>query len=402
MFYRRKNQSYFLALTHRYKITALLFLGSFLGQVAIDLYTPSLPIMQAAFHTTSVNMQLSLTFYILGYGIMQLLFGYLVDKIGRRQTLFIGYAGFLLATVFILQTQDITYFLLLRGLQGAFAAALQVVMRVGMRDLFHGRELSKVSGIYSTAWALVPVLAPALGSYIQHYLGWHMHFQLILLLTGFCFLLNWHLLPETGQSQKAGNAKHFIHAIWQHLCNAQFLVTTILVSFSSTIMLSYITIAPFLLQNNFAITPIQFGWYALLVAIFSMAGSLTTSFIVMKFGNKAIIISTCSLIFGTSLIFVILTHLFPHHLYAILLPITVLFYAEGALYPAIAGKAYDLIKTDVGIGMALFGSILILVASIGMAIAAYLPHHNAQPLAWLLFSVSFVIMRLLGNIRKKL
>ena len=74
-------------------------------------------------------------------------------------------------------------------LQGASGAALSVMIRTSFRDLFSGIELTKVAGYFATLWALIPILAPALGGYIQHYFGWHAHFKILLGLCVLFFLL---------------------------------------------------------------------------------------------------------------------------------------------------------------------------------------------------------------------
>ena len=327
------------------------------------------------------------------FDINSLVFGYLADKFGRRPTLLGGYIGFFIATLLVLRTDNIVYFLLLRFLQGASGAAFQVMMRCSFRDLFSGIELSKVSGYYSTIWALVPILAPALGGYIQHYFDWQMHFKIMLGLCAFLFILTWKLLPETKNNKTHPAKTPFLLALNQHLQNRTLLLFTLMVALADAIILTYIAIAPFLLQIQFSISPVTFGWLTLIVVAFSMLGAFITGKFVDKIGNRYLIISMSSIMLLTIIITLSLNLLNSHNLYYILMPMAVIFFCNGALYPAAAGKAYMEIKTNIGIGVALYGTIFISFAGACIGIVSLLPHTSLIPfMVFALFANSLIIL----------
>jgi len=393
LYSRYKNRR--LDLSYRYKVTTLVFMGNLLSQLAIDLYTPSMPFMRVAFHTTSSYIQLSLTTYMFGYGMLQIVFGYFADKFGRRPTMLSGYIGFLIATFLILRTHSIVYFLLFRFLQGASGAAFQVIMRTTFRDLFHGIELSKVSGYYSTLWAVVPILAPTLGGYIQHYFGWQMHFKIMLGLCAFLFLLTWSLLPETKSKAANVEALHFFSALQAQLKNHTMLLFAIIVSLPNAIILAYIAVAPFLLQSGFLLSPITFGWLAFAITVFNMLGAFITGKFIENIGSRKLIVYTSALMTLGLLSMLLLNLLNSHNLLYILIPIAIVFFAIGALYPAAAGKVYMEINANAGIGVALFGTILIVITATGVGIVSFLPHHTLLPFVYfslLTFALTLVIL----------
>jgi len=400
MFYSQ-HKNHRLDLSYRYKIISLVFMGTILGQMGIDLYTPSMPMMRFVFHTSRANIQLSLATYMLGYGALQLIFGYCADKFGRRPTLLVGYLGFFIATLLILRTHNIFYFLLLRFFQGGSAAAFQVMLRTSYRDLFSGIELSKVSGYYSTLWALIPILAPALGGYIQHYFNWHVHFELMLGLCTFFFVLTLILLPETKPKSAEKETAHFLSILRKQMSNYEMLLFAMIVALIDLILFAYIAIAPFLLQGSFLISPIVFGWLMLTVAIFSMLGAFITGKFVDKIGERKLIVSMSSLMALTLLCMLLLNTFDAHNLYFILIPIAVIFFTNGVLYPAIAGKAYAAIKSNVGIGVAIYGTIYMTSITIGVGIVSLLSHATIIPFIWLALSACFLIIIILIYMRKK-
>lgn len=76
---------------------------------------------------------------------------------------------------------DIVSLLLGRFLQGFAAGACVVIARAVARDCYEGKELANVSASLSIAWAIVPMLAPVEGGYVQVYFEWHVNFLLLLI-----------------------------------------------------------------------------------------------------------------------------------------------------------------------------------------------------------------------------
>lgn len=376
-----------LALHQRHKISWLIFLATLVGQFGIDLYTPSMPSMQLAFATSATNIKLTLSLYMLGAALFSLPFGFIADKYGRRPTLLLGYAGYLLATVMIVYTQHIHTLLFWRFIQGAMMASFSIVMRSSYRDLYSGSELTKISAILSSAWGFIPIVAPMLGGYIQHYLGWQMQFQTLLIITGVSACLTWQLLPEIVNNHQPLAAKQFISALRTTLSNSRLLVFAVITALNVTPIMSYITMTPFLLQNNLHIPPIQFGWLALLVAIFYMLGSLFTALIVKRIGSEVLLHVMTLLAAIIALGFLVSSVILPTTVLTIILPNILLFFCLGSIYPCSASLAYQAIKQHAGIAAAVFGAVLVLSSAMGMAIVSLLPHHSALPLAWLFVCV---------------
>lgn len=383
-----------------YRVTFLVFLATIAGQFAIDLYTPSMPAMQHVFNTTATNIKLTLSLYMFGYGASQLFFGYLIDKLGRRPSLLIGHVGFLISTLLIIYCHSIYLLLVWRVLQGGMGGCLQVCLRSTFRDLFKGAQLSKISGIFSSAWAFLPLVAPMFGGYLQHFFGWQMQFQVILLLCAASAFLNWKLLPETRPASADDEAQHFGRAILAHLKNSQLILFASMTGLCATLVMSYMALAPFLLQDNFHLSPVTFGWLTLAVTLFTLLGSLFTSRFVERLGEARIIYGSL-LGCGLSIVALLLCSIVaPHHLGSILIPMGFLFFAEGAIYPAAAGTAYASIKQYTGVATAIYGMILVLLVALGMGIVAVIPHDNLVPFS-LLLVVTFVLVLSVFAIGKK-
>lgn len=79
-----------------------------------DLYLASLPALPAAFATTAATGQLTLTLFMLAFGIVQLVAGPVSDRVGRMPVLRFGIITFALASVAAIVAADVGTLLLLR------------------------------------------------------------------------------------------------------------------------------------------------------------------------------------------------------------------------------------------------------------------------------------------------
>lgn len=146
----------------------LAFLGivNAMAAFSTDTHLPALPRMVAALHTSEAAGQLSLTTFVVGLAVGQLIVGGLVDARGRRKPMIVGAALYVLAAVACALAPSIGTLLLFRFLQGCAAAAGIVGARAMLRDLITGpRAATMFSRLYLVA-GVMPVLAPLVGSFV--------------------------------------------------------------------------------------------------------------------------------------------------------------------------------------------------------------------------------------------
>lgn len=155
-----------------------------LASLAMDIYLPALPLMPAALGTSPTVVQWSLTMYLLGLGLGQLLFGPVADRVGRRPVLLGGGLVFAVASCLLALTMSATGLLAFRLLQALGASAALVATFATVRDVYAGREESTtIYGVFSAMLAFVPALAPVAGALIVAGLGWRWIFGCLALLT---------------------------------------------------------------------------------------------------------------------------------------------------------------------------------------------------------------------------
>jgi DHA1 family bicyclomycin/chloramphenicol resistance-like MFS transporter len=169
-----------------------------LNALAIDAMVPALPAIGRALHIATENeRQLVVSFYMLGFGTTQLLYGPLSDRYGRKPVLIVSlilYLGFSLACA---AAGSFALLLTARLLQGAAAAASRVLTISIVRDRFDGARMARLMSLAFMVFLLMPVLAPSFGQLTLLVASWR---AIFFGLAAFAALmLAWSLvrLPET-------------------------------------------------------------------------------------------------------------------------------------------------------------------------------------------------------------
>ena len=108
---------------HRFALTVLLAGLAMLGPFSIDTYMPSFPDMGTSLHASPLQLQQTLSVYLLAFALMMLLHGALSDSFGRRPVILVSLVAFVLASLGCVFSYDIHHLLFFRAMQGLSAGA---------------------------------------------------------------------------------------------------------------------------------------------------------------------------------------------------------------------------------------------------------------------------------------
>lgn len=165
------------------------------GLIAMTICLPSMPDWGREFGTSTTAVQLSFSGFVLTYGVLQLLYGPLSDRLGRRPVLLAGLAVAAVGSVAAALAPSLPALVAARALQGAGAAAGMVVGRALVQDLFHGPERTRVMGFVGMVMGLCPPGATLLGGQLHERLGWQANFWFVAVLALGVAAASWRLLP---------------------------------------------------------------------------------------------------------------------------------------------------------------------------------------------------------------
>lgn len=168
---------------------------------AIDTYLPAFPILETSLDATSLELQQSLTFYLLPYALMTLWHGAISDSIGRLTTIKWGLGVFVLASIGCAFAPNVETLWFFRALQGLSGGAGNVVARAMVRDLFEGAQAQRVMATVQMLFGIAPAIAPVIGGWLLG-IHWQAIFIFLALYAGLSLWAALRYLPETMPQSK--------------------------------------------------------------------------------------------------------------------------------------------------------------------------------------------------------
>lgn len=156
---------------------------SMLGYLAIDMYLPAFGMMQRELSISEGAISNSLSIFLFGFAVAQLLWGPLSDKVGRKPILLIGLGLFALGCLGMLWVESATGLLAMRFLQAFGVCSLAVIWQALVIDRFDESRAQHVFALIMPLVALSPALAPLIGASLLNHGGWRMIFMLLMAVT---------------------------------------------------------------------------------------------------------------------------------------------------------------------------------------------------------------------------
>ncbi len=238
-------------------VTLVLLAG--LAALALNIFLPSLPGMTAYFQTDYRLMQLSVAIYLAVNAVLQLIVGPLSDKFGRRPIILAGMAVFLLATLGCALSQTIGMFLFFRMMQATIVVSM-VLSRAIVRDMVPQDKAASMIGYVTMGMALVPMVGPALGGFLDEAFGWQAGFWALLAMGLGVLVLVYLDLGETHAPSGLGIFRQF-GEYPELLTSPRFWGYALASGLSSGAFFAYLGGAPYVGDKVFGLTPSEVGIY---------------------------------------------------------------------------------------------------------------------------------------------
>lgn len=384
-------------------ITFFVLLLVSLGQFAIDIYLPSFPSMVHDFQTTPDRIQLTLTLFLIGFALSQLVYGPLSDRFGRRKILIFGLSLFIVAAVGATLAQTVSQLILLRFVQGVGIGAANVLCRAILRDLYEGKELAKKISLLGILWVTSPVIAPVIGGYIQAHFEWRMNFVFLALFNGCIWLWVIFCLPET----KNPAENHSIHPkqILKNyrllLSNRAFVGYVFADFFLYGLFSAFYVAGPFLFQQVLGLSPVLFGWMMLIISSGYLLGSALNIRLIHFSDIQKVIWIGISLIIAVSATMFFISLAGVLTIYSLVIPMSLLFLGVAFVFTNCIGKALAIFPSITGTASALWGFLAYLGGTIATAVMTRFKAETSLPLSGMLFTLCMLTFLILFLFRPK-
>jgi len=243
-------------------LASLLAALASLGPFSVDAYLPAFPYIQASLQATSLEVQQTLTAYMLSFAMMSLWHGALSDAFGRRNVVLVGLLVFAVGTFGCAAAHSVHYLWVFRIMQGVSAGAGVVVGRAIIRDLYSDAPAARLLSMVTMIFSIAPAIAPVLGGWIVTLFDWRAIFLALLAFSLVLWWVCWQHLPETlpREQRQPFNPRFLADSYWAVFSSVQFQMKAGIVALNFGGMFLFIAGAPVLLPVHLHLGPSQFAW----------------------------------------------------------------------------------------------------------------------------------------------
>ncbi|MDR6547330.1 Bcr/CflA subfamily drug resistance transporter [Chryseobacterium rhizosphaerae] len=253
-------------------ITIMAFVSIPLSGFVTDIYLPSFPSMARELSVSEKDIQITLTSYLLSYGISQLFVGGILDSIGRYRPKLLALFLLVISSLLITMTDSILLICLLRILQGVAVSVLVVATRAIFVDIYDSERVKHYLSYFTIVWSCGPILAPFLGGYLEKLFNWHANFHFLALYAGLIFLFEWFFSGESLPQKKKLDLAENISLYKMMLKNRIFMLGIFILGLSYSIVMLFNITGPFIIENTFHFTPVVIGYCTLILGFSWMIG----------------------------------------------------------------------------------------------------------------------------------
>ena len=272
---------------HQWRLLALLIAITAVGPLSLNILTPAMPGLIGTLGAGAGTVQLTLSLFLLGMAVSQLVLGTLSDRFGRRPVMLAGLALTVVASFAALATTSITGLIVARTCQ-AFGATVGIVIgRAVVRDLYDRDRAASMIGWVTMAMVVAPMIAPLIGGALDTALGWHAIFAFVGLFAAAILVWASFQLPETRKVATSEGFAHFLAASGSLLADRAFLGYALVAAFNSAMFFTFIGGAPHVVVTIMHRSSAEYGIWFLIISLAYMAGNFAAGRWSAKYGVDA-------------------------------------------------------------------------------------------------------------------
>lgn len=372
------------AASHRLLIANLLAQICF-GLLAMTVCLPSMQAWAVRFGSSQAAVQLSFSAYVVCYGALQLVYGPLSDRHGRRIVLMVGLSVACLGSVLAALASSLETLIFARALQGAGSAAGMVVGRSSVQDLFKGPERTRVMAYIGMTMGLCPPAATLIGGQLHVHVGWQANFVLMAGLSLLLLAAAWWGLPAPAKA--TARDSHWLVEMGRAYARLSrersfWLYVTVLATSTATFY-AFLAGAPIVLAS-YGVGPQNIGWYIMVVPLSYILGNYLTSHWIHRMGELRVMrLGLLASLAGLALLLV-LGGVGWQSPWAFSLPLLLLGLGHGLLNPPALAGTVGVIPALAGSAAAVAGLQQQLMGAVGGYVVGLVSHHGAVNLGLLM------------------
>lgn len=381
---RKNEQASPVATASHTGLSFILILSGLMAftSLSTDIYLPAMPTMATDLHG---NVELTITGFLVGFTIAQLIWGPISDHLGRRKPLFIGMVLFIIGSAGCALSTSITQIVFWRVFQALGACTGPMLARAMIRDLFARTRAAQMLSTLVLIMAIAPIAGPLIGGQIIRLSTWHAVFWLLVLIGALmCVSLCW--LPET--LPEAKRVKASLTGAFRNyrslLSNGRFMRYTLSLTFYYVGAYAFITGSPFVYISYYHVDPQHYGWLFALNIVGVMAMSVLNRRLVQRHPLEQLLKYATMLAALAAVALALLVKLECGGIVAIIITIFLLFSMNGIIAATSTAAALDAVPNIAGSASALIGALQYGSGIISSLLLAAFSDGTPWTMAWII------------------
>lgn len=323
--------------------------------LSTDIYLPALPQMKVDLQG---DVELTITGFLIGFTIAQLIWGPISDRIGRKIPLFIGMILFIVGSAGCALSQNIEQIVFWRIFQALGACIGPMLARAIIRDCFERTQAAQMMSTLIIIMAIAPIAGPLIGGQLIQFSTWHSIFWLLAII-GVLMFLSLFYLPETHPIEKRSHTS-FLHAFAQYgslLTHKKFMVYTLAITFYYLGVYAFITGSPFVYITYFQVDPGYFGWLFAVNIFGLMALSFLNRSLVKRFTLDTLLQGATLVAMLAAIALALCVYTQTGGIVSIVLTVFIVFSMNGILAATATASALDGVPHIAGSASAFIGAL---------------------------------------------
>lgn len=267
---------------NKFIATILAFAMIPMSGLATDIYLPSMPSMATELHQPESNIQLTLSIFLISYGVTQFFAGSIVDSFGRYRISMASLALFIISFLITATTQNIFVIYAMRVSQGVLSGFAVVSKRAFFVDVYEGDERKHYLSIMTIVWSVGPIIAPFIGGYLQNIFGWQSNFYV---LAGYSLVLLILELIFSGETLKTRNPfrAEFLLKEYERMFRAKdFFYGMLMCGVSYSMIMFFNLCGSFIIEHKMGYSEVVAGYVSLILGFAWMAGGFLGKALIEK------------------------------------------------------------------------------------------------------------------------
>ncbi|MGO4200376.1 multidrug effflux MFS transporter [Rhodococcus sp. TAF43] len=336
----------------------VLALISATAPLSTDMYLPGLPSMADSLGTSPTNVQLTLTTFMAGLGIGQLLIGPLSDGLGRRKLLIGATVVCAISGLLCAIAPNIGVLIAARLLQGLSGGAGIVLARAVIADRARGDSAARLFSLMMIIGGVAPVVAPLMGGALLGPIGWRGIFWVLTAASVLMLVGVLTVVPETlpVERRHGGGLAALAHNIRYVATNRVYVGYALTFAFGFGALFSYISASPFVVQDVLGLTPGQFSIVFAVNSLGIMVGSIVNTKLIGRFDPRQLLAFGVSLLVASGLLLTLATTIGGSHMWLVLPLMFGVVSSIGFIMGNATALAQGRVPEAAGTGSALMGA----------------------------------------------